>query len=52
MIHKDFQGLQLSALGFGTMRLPTKGEGFGIGAYGESEVINKYVFTGDTNLFA
>lgn len=29
MIYKDFQGLKLSALGFGTMRLPTNGEGFG-----------------------
>lgn len=28
MIYQDFQGLKLSALGFGMMRLPTNGEGF------------------------
>ena len=27
MIYKEFQGLKLSALGFGTMRLPVKGSG-------------------------
>ncbi len=27
MIYRDFQGLRLSLLGFGTMRLPTTAEG-------------------------
>ena len=27
MIYSDFQGKQLSLLGFGTMRLPTKADG-------------------------
>ncbi len=38
MIYKDFQGLRLSALGFGTMRLPvTKDENGEYGSINESE---------------
>ncbi|MBN2266874.1 MAG: aldo/keto reductase [Candidatus Babeliaceae bacterium] len=43
MIYKDFQGLQLSALGFGTMRLPTKGKGFGA-PVDEEEAANMVVY--------
>lgn len=52
MIYNDFQNLKLSALGFGAMRLPQKGEGFNSPVdYAYAEEIIDYCVSQGVNYF-